>query len=76
MKRIFCDGIFDLFHEGHVEHLKKIKNMFGDVYLIVGVLSDKQATEYKRKPIYNESQRISLVKNCKYVKKVITSYPL
>ena len=25
---LFCDGIFDLFHSGHLKHLKKIKDYF------------------------------------------------
>ena len=73
---IFCDGVFDLFHKGHVEHFKKIKNMYPNSYLIVGVLKDSEAKNYKRIPFYNESQRLSLVDACKYVDKVTLEYPI
>ena len=41
---IFCDGVFDLFHYGHVNHFKNIKDLYPDSYLIVGVLIDSIAT--------------------------------
>ena len=73
---IFCDGVFDLFHEGHVKHFKKIKYLYPESYLFVGVLNDQEATDYKRKPVFNENQRLSLVYSCKYVDKVTIDYPV
>jgi cytidyltransferase-like protein len=73
---IFCDGVFDLFHEGHVKHFKKIKYLYPDSYLFVGVLNDQEATDYKRNPVFNENQRLSLVYSCKYVDKVTIDYPV
>ena len=74
--KIFCDGIWDLFHSGHVEHLKKIKNLYDDVFLLVGVTSDNEAIEYKRKPFYNQEDRIKFVESCRYVDEVILYEPL
>ena len=55
MKRIYCDGIFDLFHMGHLKHFEKIVNLFDEsIVLIVGVISDNVATNYKRKPIVSQ----------------------
>ena len=69
--KIFCDGVWDLFHNGHVKHFKKIKELYDDVYLLVGVMSDEDSTEYKRKPYYNEKDRIKFIESCRYVDKVI-----
>ena len=73
MSNIYSDGIFDFFHRGHVEYFKKMK-LLGNV--IIGVISDQTAETYKRKPIYNELDRLELVKSCKYVDKVIFPAPL
>ena len=73
---IFCDGVFDLFHEGHVNHFKKIKYLYPDSFLFVGVLNDNEATDYKRNPVFNEQKRLSLVDSCKYVDKVTIDYPV
>jgi choline-phosphate cytidylyltransferase len=81
MKIVYTDGIFDLFHRGHLEYLKTCKNIFFDdhdkeVFLIVGIINDKDATGYKRPPIYNEDDRYEIINNIKYVDKIIKDAPL
>lgn len=76
MKRVYIDGIFDLFHRGHIESLKQAKNIDEDVFLIVGVISDSVATDYKREPVINETDRIEIVKSINIVDMVITDPPL
>ena len=73
---LYTDGIFDLFHYGHIESFRKCKELYEDVTLIVGVISDKNATSYKRPPIYCESHRYALVENSKYVDQIIKDSPL
>lgn len=65
--KIYCDGVFDLFHYGHINHFKKIKNMYPKCHLMVGILSDNISQGYKRIPFYNEKIRAEFIKSCKYV---------
>ena len=67
MKRIYCDGIFDLFHMGHLNHLRQIHDHFDEpIHLIVGVISDSVATSYKRRPFVCEYGRARIIEACVY----------
>lgn len=74
--RVYIDGIFDLFHRGHLESLKKAKNTYENSYLIVGVISDEIAKDYKREPVINHQDRLEIIKNINIVDKVIDDPPL
>ena len=65
-----------MFHYGHIESFRKCKELYPKVTLIVGIISDSVAANYKRTPIYPEHQRYALVKNSKYVDETITDSPL
>lgn len=74
---IYCDGVFDLFHHGHVTHFKTLKELYGgNVRLIVGVISDKDTETYKNTPVFNEKSRALIVGLCKYVDICIPNSPL
>lgn len=64
-KVVYVIGVFDLFHFGHVELLRRSKEL-GDK-LIVAVNSDDMVASYKRTPFLNESDRLAVIKACKYV---------
>jgi len=66
--KILTCGTFDLYHIGHVNMLKKAKNM-GD-YLIVGISSDRCNSEKNKKSIISQEDRYNIVKSCKYVDEV------
>jgi len=65
MKIIYVIGVFDLFHTGHVELLRRSKEL-GDK-LIVAINGDDMVTLYKRKPYLCEEDRLAVVKACRYV---------
>lgn len=67
-KIIMTCGTFDLFHIGHINILKRAKQL-GD-YLIVGVSSDRCNDEKNKISVIPEQQRIEIVKACKYVDEV------
>jgi len=73
--RIFCDGIFDLFHFGHCRLLKQAKNIFPSVYLIVGINSDADAVRYKGRPILSAEERYESIFHCKYADEIIRDSP-
>tara|TARA_B100001094_G_C18111697_1_gene761562 strand:+ start:125 stop:541 length:417 start_codon:yes stop_codon:yes gene_type:complete len=74
LKTVYIDGIFDLFHRGHLECIKKCK-LYGNK-IVVGIISDIDATEYKRQPIINEVDRCEIIKNLKDVDSIIFPAPL
>ena len=74
--RVFTDGVYDLFHRGHIESLNQCKLLFPNTHLIVGVLSDAVATAYKRPPIYCEDDRYTIMENLKCVDELVRDSPL
>lgn len=73
---VYLDGVFDLFHIGHLEAIKKVKEIAGNGKVIIGIVSDKDALSYKRIPIINEDDRTEIIKNLKLVDKVIFPCPM
>lgn len=70
MKTVITYGTFDLFHVGHLNLLKRAKEL-GD-YLIVAVSSDRFNWEEKQKKCeIPDKDRMAIVEAIKYVDKVI-----
>ena len=66
-KIVYAGLAADILHEGHINILKHA-NKLGEV--VAGLLTDKAIASYKQLPLLNYNQR-SVLKNIKYVKKVI-----
>ena len=69
MKKIITYGTFDLFHFGHLEILRRAKEL-GD-HLTVGVSTDEFNLIKNKKSIYSYEHRSAIVSAIKYVDKII-----
>jgi len=56
---IVCDGVFDLIHPGHIEHLRQAKK-FGS-YLVVLVAKDSHVNKGPGRPVFSEDDRVNMV---------------
>ena len=66
----YLSGVFDLYHIGHINMFRRAKEQCD--YLIVGVTSDEYVlNKKKRTPFIPCDERITVIKSCKYVDKVV-----
>lgn len=66
----YTTGVYDLFHIGHLNILKKAKSLCD--YLIVGVSIDELVQKEKNKvPVIPYEERVEIVKAIRYVDEVV-----
>lgn len=73
--RIYADGVFDLFHLGHMKQLEQCKKALPNVTLICGVPSDTVTHKLKGLTVLTDKQRCESLKHCKWVDEVIADAP-
>ena len=74
--RVYADGIYDLFHQGHARQLMQCKSVFpkSQVYLLVGCCSDKLTRE--RKGIVIAMSFTSVLQSSRHFDRARASSPL
>jgi glycerol-3-phosphate cytidylyltransferase len=73
MTVVYTGGTFDLFHSGHVNLLKRCKEIAGPDGLVVASLNtDDFIWQFKnKKPICSEDERAEVLLSCRYVDRVV-----
>lgn len=73
--RIYADGVFDLFHLGHMKQLEQAKTALPNTTLICGLPSDKETHKHKGLTVLSDKQRAETLRHCRWVDEVIEGAP-
>ena len=65
-KVYYMAGVWDMFHIGHLNAIKAARKIADSNILIIGVVSDESAHEYKWEPIISYEQRAQIIEGLKY----------
>ena len=73
MTIVYTGGTFDLFHSGHVNLLKRCKEIAGpDGKVIASINKSEFIEKFKGKsPVCTDEERAAVVKACRYVDEVV-----
>ena len=62
---VLCHGVFDILHDGHIEHFKEAKKNV-DI-LVVSATSEPFVNKGPRQPLNNDEKRINVLNSIKFV---------
>ena len=65
----YTTGVFDMFHIGHLNILRRAKEQCD--YLVVGVTTDELVSYKNKKSIIPHNERMTIIEAIKYVDKVV-----
>jgi glycerol-3-phosphate cytidylyltransferase len=73
MSIVYTGGTFDLFHSGHVNLLKRCKDIAGvDGNVVVSLNKNDFIEQYKGKPaVCSDTERRAVLMSCRYVDEVV-----
>jgi glycerol-3-phosphate cytidylyltransferase len=76
MSVVYTGGTFDLFHSGHVNLLKRCKELAGESgKVVVSLNPDSFIEDYKGKaPVCDQVERKTVLLACRYVDEVIMNF--
>lgn len=75
--RIYTDGVFDLFHQGHARLMMQAKNLFpnSEVHLMIGANNDELTHKLKGRTVMTDVERLEAIRHCRYVDEIIPDAP-
>ncbi|WP_018875004.1 adenylyltransferase/cytidyltransferase family protein [Thioalkalivibrio sp. ALJ1] len=65
MRIIYSKIVGDLFHHGHARFFEQARE-YGD-RLVVHVVDDARVTDFKRRPVMTQEERIAVISSCRWV---------